>query len=143
MKYIIFLILSIAIFPNIIIRDEDNYLSKKFKLNWEKQYLNNNIKDIHIILKKDVKEEPIIYATNYFNSEDVGGDNGTGVVVYFDMGRGWLQVVIGTKVENIYSDTDIKHNITDKVLKTTDSMELMVKVAIEQSIKILNGVVLQ
>lgn len=142
MKFIIFMIISTLTFSKVVIKDEVGLLSKNFIKTWNSKYKYKN-KEVHVLIKKSIgNEKAVIYGSNYFRDNDLGG-NGSGIVILIVMDIKRIQVITGTRIEEVYTDTEIVNLIVNPVFEMfkNGNMESGINIGILNSIKILDEVI--
>jgi len=138
---LMWLVIVFSSFATIKIDDETGVLSKDFIKNWEKQYTSKN-KEIHVLVKESVGNvKPVIYGADYFDKNDLGGE-GSGILILIYTKTPWIQVIIGYKVEELFTDYEINTRIFSEMKPYFyKDLKKSISVGIESSIKILDEVV--
>ena len=134
---------AVSSFGNIVIKDEVGLLSKDFVKQYESQYKGSK-KEIHVLIKQTIGDvNPTVYGANYLQEDDLGRKHGSGIVILIDMNKRRLQVIIGNRVEESYTDSQIHNIITSNMLKLLkeNKLENSIEFGIKESIKVLNEVV--
>ena len=112
MKFIIFLLISTLTFSKVVIKDEVGLLSKQFIKEQESEYKDKN-KEIHVLIKESIgNQNQVVWGAEYLQSNDLGGKYGSGIVMLIIMDNKTIACVIGYRVEEFYTDTQIVNNIT-------------------------------
>ena len=115
MKFIIFMLISTLSFSKVVIKDEVGLLSKQFIKEQESEYKDNN-KEIHVIIKESIgNQNPVVWGAEYLQSKDLGGKYGSAIVILHIIDKRWIQVVVGNRVEENFTDTQINTMITEKI----------------------------
>ena len=140
---LIWLVIVFSSFATVSIKDEANLCAKEFIKNWETKYPSKE-KEIVVLTKKTIgKETPVVYGSNYFRENDLGGKNGTGVIILIIMDIRTIQVITGYKVEEIFTDYQTDVMITSKIIKNAKlgKYEEAINEGLLNSIKILDEVI--
>lgn len=140
-KLIIFILICINCFATISIKDEENLLAKEFIKNWEAKYPSKE-KEIVVIIKESIGEvKPIVYGSEYFEENDLGG-KGSGVLILIYTKTPWIQVIIGYKVEEVFTDYEINKRIFSEMKPYFyKDLQKSISIGVENSIKILDEVI--